>query len=505
MIVNNIKLPFYISGEALSKTLIKKSKVSNKDVTSFEILKRSLDARDKRDIKYVYSVAINEPDTQKPLPQFTRKIKPIVIGSGPAGLFSALYLARMGLTPTVIERGSPCEERRKKINSFYLGGQLDVNCNIQFGEGGAGTFSDGKLNTGIKSEYIKEVLKDFVKAGANQEIFYSNKPHIGSDVLPIVVTNIRKEIESLGGKFIFDTTFTGINCVNGKITSISTTKGDFETDALILAIGHSARDTFKMLNASGVQMESKPFAVGVRIEHLREDINTSQYGSGYDKRLPTADYKLTANVEGKGVFTFCMCPGGYVTPSSSQEGGVVVNGMSLFARNGENSNSAVVAQVDSSDYGSGLFDGMIFQQELEKKAFMLGGENYNAPTQLFADYLNANKSTKFKRVKPTYDRGVTFADLNQIFTPKLNNALKCGIVQMGKRLKGFDDKEAVLSGVESRTSSPIRLLREENGLAYGFENLYPIGEGAGYAGGITSSAVDGIKSAFKIFEKYNNL
>jgi len=504
MIINNIKLPFYICGEELNKTLIKKAKVSPKSVKSLKILKRSLDARDKNDIKYVYSIAVNEQENGVHLAKFKKDITPVIIGSGPSGLFCALYLSRMGLKPIVIERGSKCDVRKKKINEFCLGGKLDLNSNIQFGEGGAGTFSDGKLNTGIKSEYITWVLQDFIKAGASEEIAYNNKPHIGSDVLPICVTNIRKEIEELGGKFLFDTTFNGINVKNGKIVSINTSQGEIALDDLVLAIGHSARDTFKMLYNSGVTLESKPFAVGVRIEHLKEDINISQYGTNYDKRLPTADYKLTSNVNGRGVFTFCMCPGGFVMPSTSLEEHVVVNGMSEFKRDNINSNSAVIAQVSEKDYGSSLFDGLNFQEELEKKAFILGGKNYNAPIQTFKDFLD-NKTTKsLDKVKPTYSRGVTFSNLNDLFTNEINNALKCGIVDMAKRLKGFNDSQAVLSGVESRTSSPIRIKREQNGLAVGFSNLFPIGEGAGYAGGITSSAVDGIKSAINLYEKYHS-
>ena len=502
MKINNIKLPFYLYGEELNKALIKKANVSQKSINSLKILKRSLDARDKGDIKYVYTISINEQEDNLTLPSFNKNVKPVIIGSGPSGLFCALYLARMGLKPIVIERGSKCKERKEKINTFCLGGKLDLNSNIQFGEGGAGTFSDGKLNTGIKSEFISWILKDFVKAGASAEIEYNNKPHIGSDILPICVTNIRHEIESLGGRFLFDTLFSGVNVENDTIKSVKTSQGEIECTDLILAIGHSARDTFKMLYNSGVSMESKPFAVGVRIEHLREDINKSQYGNEYDKRLPTADYKLTSNVNGRGVFTFCMCPGGFVMPSTSLENHVVVNGMSEFKRDAINSNSAVIAQVTQNDFGTKLFDGLDFQEELEKKAYFLAGSNYNAPVQLFGDYLNNQTSKNFKGVEPSYTRGVTFANLNDLFTNNINNALKNGIVDMGKRLKGFDSKNAVISGVESRTSSPIRLKREQNGLAVGFQNLFPIGEGAGYAGGITSSAVDGIKCAFNLLEKY---
>jgi len=501
MVINNLKQPFYVQGEELKNKLLKKAGVKN--VKNFKILKRSLDARDNKDIKYVYTISVNEEEKTLFLPQFSSQIAPVIIGGGPSGMFCALYLARMGLKPIVIERGSKCDKRKEKINNFFLGGPLDLNSNVQFGEGGAGTFSDGKLNTGIKSEYISWILSDFVNAGANPEIAYSNKPHIGSDVLPKCVTNIRKEIESLGGKFLFDTLFTGINYKDGKINSINTSQGEIFLTDLILAIGHSARDTFKMLYESGVVLESKPFAVGLRIEHLREEINASQYGNNYDKRLPTADYKLTSNVNGRGVFTFCMCPGGYVMPSTSLENHVVVNGMSEYLRDAENSNSAVIAQVTQQDYGSSLFDGVKFQEELEKRAFILGGENYSAPVQLFKDYLNDVSSTTLGKVKPSYARGTTLTNLNNLFTQNVNNALKQGIVQMGKKLKGFDSSHAVLSGVESRTSSPIRLKREENGLAVGFKNLFPIGEGAGYAGGITSSAVDGIKTAFNLYEKYH--
>lgn len=501
MIINNVKVAVGCTDKQAIDKAIKKSGVSFREVKTARILKKSLDARDKSDLHYVYTVAVNEEEKRIEYPLIDKKIDVVIIGDGPAGLFCALTLSRMGFCPTVIERGEQAFLREKKCNDFYKSGVLDEESNVQFGEGGAGTFSDGKLNTGIKSEYIKQVLKDFVKHGAKEEILYSNKPHIGSDVLPKVVTSVREEIENSGGKFLFNTLFERLVLSGDRVKGVLTNKGEIQADVVILALGHSAENTFLTLHGQGVVIENKPFAVGVRIEHLREDVNSWQYGKNYDKRLPTADYKLTSSVNGKGVFTFCMCPGGYVMPATSVQNGVVCNGMSLNARDAENSNSAVIVQVDETDFGTELFSGMKFQRELERKAYLLGGGDYVAPVQRFADFVSGTKSVKSGKIKPSYFRGYEFADLNRLFPYKLAEALKSGISDMGRKMKGFDEDDAVLTAVESRTSSPIRMTRTKEMTCVGFENLYSIGEGAGYAGGITSSAVDGIKCAFEIYKK----
>lgn len=499
MVITDLKLPFYFSEKELFEKAIKKGGISKTSVNDFRILKKSLDARDKNDIRYVYTVAVNEEEKNLEYPYLSTDKKILIVGDGPSGLFCALTLARMGIKSIIVERGDKAETRKEKCEKYYSSGILDENSNVQFGEGGAGTFSDGKLNTGIKSEYIKQVLKDFVKYGADKETQYINKAHVGSDVLPKVVTSIRKEIEGFGGEFLFNTLFKELIIRKGSVLGIKTDKGDIYADAVILALGHSSTDTFYSLYNQGVQFENKPFAVGVRIEHLREDVNEWQYGKNYDKRLPTADYKLATNVDGKGVFTFCMCPGGYVMPSSSISDGVVSNGMSLHARNAINSNSAVIVQVDETDYGSELFSGITFQRQLEKKAYLLGGGESVAPVQKFKDFCNNEKSKSLGKVTPSYLRGYRFSNLNEIFSQKLNNCLKQGIIQMGKKIKGFDQDDCILTAVETRTSSPIKMPRNEIGLCVGFKNLYSIGEGAGYAGGITSSCVDGIKCAFNVY------
>jgi uncharacterized FAD-dependent dehydrogenase len=429
----------------------------------------------------------------------------VIVGSGPAGLFSALNLARKGFCPIVIERGADVVERKKNIDDFVATRKLNTESNIQFGEGGAGTFSDGKLNTGVSSPYKDFVLNEFVSHGASEDILYSNKPHIGSDVLPNVVKSIREEIISLGGKFMFNTKLVDVLVENGKITSVlveNDGKNQILTcDELILAIGHSARDTYKMLYQKGIAMESKDTAIGFRVEHLQEMINKSQYGDNYDKRLPVADYKLVSHASDRGVFTFCMCPGGYVMPATSVENAVVTNGMSNYLRNGENANSAVVVQIKKEDYLSdNPLSGIDFIENIEKQAFLLGGSDYSAPCQLLGDFLNNKVSTKFGKVKPTYPF-VKFVDLNTLFSKEVSSALKLGLVDMDKKIKGFSSNDAILTAPETRTSSPVRIVRGDNFASISHFNLYPVGE-VGYAGGIMSSALDGIKVTEHIANKY---
>lgn len=505
------KLTLKLNVSADEKTLIskacKKARLNVKDVKHFKILKKSLDARDKNNVFYNYTVEISAtPIDEKPREYKKISSRPsvLVVGAGPAGLFCALDLVRYGFDVTVVERGKNVDERKRSVDEFIKTKTLNEESNVQFGEGGAGAFSDGKLNTGVGGTFVKEVLNDFVLFGAPQEILYLNKPHVGSDKLPSVVKNIRNEIIRLGGKVRFNSKLTDFTVDNGKISAVYINGEKEYYDEVVLAVGHSARDVYEIAVKRKLFLERKDFAVGFRIEHLSKDINLAQYGEKYrNANLPTADYKLVSHANAKSVFTFCMCPGGYVLPSSSENGGLVVNGMSNYARNAENSNSAVVVQVDKSDYGNGVLDGVNFQRLLERKAYNLGGGDYVAPVQLVKDYLNGKKTTALGKVNPSYPIGYKFADLNDALPENLNAALKSSIKDMANKLKGFDGNDGVLTAVESRTSSPVRIVRTEDFTAVGVTNLYPCGEGCGYAGGISSAAADGKKIALKLFEKYD--
>ncbi len=510
MTISDIKLPVGRGEEELVK--IAEKKLGGK-LGHFAIKRKSLDARDKNNLRYIYTVECADRPLQTPklrlekLPKEKQPSAPVlVVGSGPAGLFAALRLVERGIAPVLVERGAPVEEREEKIHRFFTERILDRETNIQFGEGGAGTFSDGKLNTQTHSPLNKEVLETFVRFGAPKEIAYLAKPHVGSDNLKKVVKAMRGYILSKGGKVLFHTRLEDFHAQDGRVTAVTLRHADgreeeIPVSAVILAVGHSARDTFTMLERKGVPMRAKDFAVGVRIEHLQKDISFSQYGKGYTL-LPPADYKLVSHPTARAVFTFCMCPGGYVMPAASEEGGVVVNGMSNYARDGVNANSALIAQVTRNDYeGEDPLAGMRFQRELEKKAFLAGGSSYAAPVQLVGDFLKGRTSDRFGEVLPTYAAGTKFADLAEALPQGVTEALKGGLLDMERRLKGFCNPSAVLTGVETRTSSPVRIERGEDMQSIGVEGLFPCGEGSGYAGGITSSAADGIRVADALFAK----
>lgn len=506
--LDNIKLGITESEDKL--LAIARKKLGG--LKQFKILKKSLDARDKNNIFWVYSIAFSDGEPLSPPKNFEKINNPpkvAVIGSGPAGLFCALGLLRRGVRPVIIERGEPVEKRRESITDFFRNKKLNPNSNVQFGEGGAGAFSDGKLNTQTNAGANRDVLELFRTFGAPEEITYLNKPHIGSDNLYKVLQNIRKFITENGGEYKFNTQFIGFDCKNANLRALklrNTVTGEEtleEVDCAVLALGHSARDTFEMLASSGVQMVPRDFAVGVRIEHLSNQIRLAQYGKSY-KLLPAADYKLVSHAGERTAFTFCMCPGGVVIPAASEEGGVVTNGMSLYARNGKNSNSALLVQIKKEDFGEDLFAGMNFQRELERKAFIAGGKFYSAPVQLFKDFAEDKVSHSFGEILPTYAAGTNFAPLNEILPEIVVKTLKAAIPDMGRRLKGFDCPDGLMTGVETRFSSPVRILRDVNGESVSLKGLYPCGEGSGYSGGITSSAADGLETAEKIYEKYKN-
>jgi len=512
--LDNIKIFEDLSEEQVISKSLKKNRIDKQDVLETNIIKKSIDARDKRNVHYNYSLDIKVKDESKyPNLKVVKELekqminkkrksvyKPIIVGSGPAGLFCALTLVDNGYEPIILEQGSSVDERIKYINEYKSTGHLNELCNVQFGEGGAGTFSDGKLTTGINSPLIKDVLNYFYKFGAPKEITYLSHPHIGTDNLIKILKNIREYIESKGGEYHFDTKLINIKKEND-VYLLETNNQQFITDCLVLAIGHSARDTYKMLLDNNVNMVRKNFSVGVRIEHKQSMINESQYGTITKLHLPPAEYKLAYHNDERSCYTFCMCPGGEVIASSSNKEAIVTNGMSEYKRDKENANAALLVNVLTTDFtGTDPLAGMYFQEELEHHAYILGGSNNYAPVQRVEDYLNNKPSTHIGSIIPSYKPGYTLTNLNELFPEYINKTLKEGIISFDHKIKGFANPDAILTGVETRSSSPVTITRNED-LECNLEGIYPCGEGAGYAGGITSAAVDGIKVAIKIIEK----
>ena len=504
----------------IAKAKLSKKGISLSDV-DFSIYRKSIDARDKSNIMLVYSVlATTDKNIKIPKSNNIKSLNdealsfelgtqklikhPLIVGMGPAGMFCALLLAENGYHPIIIDRGDNVADRTKALQHFISTGELDLESNVQFGAGGAGTFSDGKLTTRINDSKCSYILERFVEFGAPKDILTKAKPHIGTDILTTVVDNILKKIEACGGTVIYRCKMQDIKLEQNHI-SVMTTKGEFETQNLILAIGHSARDTYKMLLSHSIFIEPKPFSVGVRVEHLQKDIDNALYGkfAGH-KSLGPGEYNLSDTKGGRGVYTFCMCPGGEVVPATSQEYGVCVNGMSKYARDGVNANCAVNVSIFTDDYGNDPHKAIEFQESLEKKAYIAGGSNYSAPIQLMGDFFNDKALNSPSRILPTYANGtrVTITKLSDILPNIVTKRLKEGFLLFNKRIQGFATEDCVITGVETRTSAPIRILRNEELTSISSPYIYPCGEGAGYAGGIMSSAVDGLKVAIKIINNF---
>ena len=489
--------------------------ISVSKIRHLRIVRRSVDARKKPDIKIIYTIDVAVDGNEKrvlkqssckratiaPVSYYKAaknvsapEKRPVVVGFGPAGMFAALVLAIAGWKPLVLERGEDAQSRHEKVQRFFETGVLDTRSNVQFGEGGAGTFSDGNLNTGVNNPRISWILEQFVKAGAREDILYDAKPHVGTDVLLNVVQNIRRKIISLGGEVRVNTQVTGLCTDNGKLTGLKTEAGEMiPCDTCVLAIGHSARDTFEMLEATGIPMEPKPFAMGVRIEHKQTTVDESQYGM-VNPVLPPADYKLVQHLDNATVYTFCMCPGGHVVAAASEDGRIVTNGMSYADRDGENANAALLVTVNPAEFPyEGTLGGMKWQREIEEKAYSVSG-SYRAPAQLVGDFLAGKASTGAGAVEPTYRPGVTWCDLHDVLPAKITSSIAEALPKLDEKLKGFASHDAVMTAPETRSSSPVRIIRGETRQSE-LLGLYPAGEGAGYAGGIMSAAIDGMMTA----------
>lgn len=523
--ISQVKLPVEHDTEQLYQKAAKSLRISKEQIKKLIIVKKSIDARKKPELSIVYTFDVLVDNEDKVLKHSGNKNavlveekkytipekgseeleeSPVIIGAGPAGLFCAYLLAREGYRPLIIERGKKVEERTKDVLAFWKTGFLNPSSNVQFGEGGAGTFSDGKLNTLVKDPAGRNrfVLETFVAFGAPEKIAYESKPHIGTDILSQVIAAMRKEILRLGGRFMFESCMTNVRIEEHKIRAVEINHSDWiKTDVCVMALGHSARDTFEMLHETELNMEPKSFAVGFRVEHPQREMNIIQYGETYAGVLEAAPYKVTANLKnGRGVYSFCMCPGGYVVNASSEEHRLAVNGMSYSDRGSKNANSAIIVSVTPDDFdGKDALSGVRFQRELEEKAYSLG--NGKIPQQLFGDYIEHRKSMSYGAFSSETKGETSFADLRGILPEEMEESFIEGMHSFAKHIPGFDRKDAILSGVESRTSSPIRIRRNAM-LEANIEGIYPCGEGAGYAGGITSAAMDGLKVAESIIGQY---